>query len=154
MCLIRYNFDAAVHRTRRRNVFAVEVLQGSVVSSDAASGCGAHAQLEAVGIEVAVHIAFEETGLELLQLTGVCESVELYLDLDPGKAVFRRSQLLYAVLYRDDVPPVFMMLNENEQLRAGSPFIRRLRNKHRSRWRAMTLPFAPSCNPSLESVTR
>jgi hypothetical protein len=73
-----------------------------------------------------VHIAFEETESELLQLAGVCENVELYPDLDAGKAVFRRSQLLDAVLYRDDVPPVFMMLSEDEQLRAGNAFMRRL----------------------------
>ena len=34
--------------------------------------------------------------------------------------------LLDAVLYRDDVPPVFMLLNEDEQLRAGNAFMRRL----------------------------
>jgi hypothetical protein len=83
-------------------------------------------QLVAVGTAGDVHIAFEETESELLQLAGVCENVELYPDLDGGKAVFRRSQLLDAVLYRDDVPPVFMMLSEDEQLRAGNAFMRRL----------------------------
>ena len=71
-------------------------------------------------------IAFEETESELLQLSGVCDSVELYPDLEPGKAVLRRSQLLDAVLYRDDLPPVFMLLSEQEQLIAGNAFIRRL----------------------------
>lgn len=83
-------------------------------------------QLVAVGTAGDVHIAFEETESEMLQLAGVCENVELYPDLDAGKAVFRRSQLLDAVLYRDGVPPVFMMLNEDEQLRAGNAFMRRL----------------------------
>ncbi|CAE6850972.1 hypothetical protein R69746_07352 [Paraburkholderia aspalathi] len=83
-------------------------------------------QLVAVGTAGDVHIAFEETESELLQLAGVCENVELYPDLDAGKAVFRRSQLLDAVLYRDDVPPVFMMLSEDEQLHAGNAFMRRL----------------------------
>jgi hypothetical protein len=73
-----------------------------------------------------VHVAFEETESELLQLAGVCENVEVYSDLEPGKAVFRRSQLLDAVLYRDDLPPVFMLMSEDEQLRAGNAFMRRL----------------------------
>jgi hypothetical protein len=40
--------------------------------------------------------------------------------------VFRRSQLLDAVLYRDDLPPVFMLLSEQEQLLVGNAFMRRL----------------------------
>ncbi|MFP3710979.1 hypothetical protein SB783_44150, partial [Paraburkholderia sp. SIMBA_009] len=43
-----------------------------------------------------------------------------------GKAVFRRSQLLDAVLYREDLAPVFMLLGEQEQLLAGNAFMRRL----------------------------
>ena len=31
-----------------------------------------------------------------------------------------------AVLYRDDLPPVFMLLSEEEQLRAGNAFMRHL----------------------------
>lgn len=73
-----------------------------------------------------VQVAFEETESELLQLAGVCDSVEVYPDLEPGKAVFRRSQLLDAVLYRDNLPPVFMLLSEQEQLLAGNAFMRRL----------------------------
>jgi hypothetical protein len=40
--------------------------------------------------------------------------------------VFRRSQLLDAVLYRDDLPPVFMLLSEQEQLLVGNAFMRHL----------------------------
>ncbi|WFN18055.1 gamma-mobile-trio integrase GmtZ [Burkholderia contaminans] len=83
-------------------------------------------QLVAVGTASDVHIAFEETESELLQLAGVCDDVELYPDLDAGKAVFRRSQLLDAVLYRDHLAPVFMTLGEEEQLRVGNAFMRRL----------------------------
>ena len=46
--------------------------------------------------------------------------------LEPGKAVFRRSQLLDAVLYRDKLPPLFMLLSEQEQLLAGNAFMRHL----------------------------
>ena len=51
-------------------------------------------QLVAVGDVNDIAVAFEETESELLQLSGVCEGVEVYPDLDAGKAVFRRSQLL------------------------------------------------------------
>lgn len=91
---------------------------------DAAQGDGT--QLVTVGEVADVQVAFEETESELLQLSGVCDSVEVYPDLEPGKAVFRRSQLLDGVLYRDDLPPVFMLLSEQEQLLAGNAFMRRL----------------------------
>lgn len=83
-------------------------------------------QLVAAGSVTDVHVAFEETESELLQLAGVCENVEVYPDLEPGKAVFRRSQLLDAVLYRDNLTPVFMLLSEQDQLLAGNAFMRRL----------------------------
>lgn len=83
-------------------------------------------QLVTVGDVANVQIVFEETESELLQLSGVCGSAEVYPDLEPGKAVFRRSQLLDGVLYRDDLPPVFMLMSEQEQLLAGNAFMRRL----------------------------
>lgn len=83
-------------------------------------------QLVAAGTVGDVQVGFEETESELLQLAGVCENVEVYPDLEPGKAVFRRSQLLDAVLCRDDLPPMFMLLSEQEQLLAGNAFLRRL----------------------------
>lgn len=83
-------------------------------------------QLIATGTMSDVQIAFEETESELLQLAGVCENVEIYPDLQLGKAVFRRSQLLDAVLYSDDQPPVFMLMTEQEQLSTGNVFMRRL----------------------------
>lgn len=91
---------------------------------DAAQGDGT--QLVTVGEVADVQVAFEETESELLQLSGVCDSVEVYPDLEPGKAVFRRSQLLDAVLYRDNLSPLFMLLSEQEQLLAGNAFMRRL----------------------------
>ncbi|MGT2455669.1 gamma-mobile-trio integrase GmtZ [Cupriavidus basilensis] len=87
---------------------------------------GSGTQLVAAGTAGDVHIAFDETESELLQLAGVCENVEAYPDLEPGKAVFRRSQLLDAVLYRDELRPVFMLMTEDEQLLTGNAFMRRL----------------------------
>ncbi|UJB34305.1 integrase [Chromobacterium sp. Beijing] len=91
---------------------------------DAPQGKGT--PLVATGTVCDVHVAFEETESELLQLASVCENVEVYPDLEPGKAVFRRSQLLDAVLYRENRPPMFMLLNEQEQLLVGNAFMRRL----------------------------
>lgn len=82
--------------------------------------------LIAAGSVMDVHAVFEEVDSELLQLAGVCQNVEIYPDLDPGKAVFRRSQLLDAALTRENLPPVFMCLSEDEQLKAGNAFMRRL----------------------------
>lgn len=90
------------------------------------SSQGDGTQLVTVGTVGDVQVAFEETESELLQLAGVCASVEIYPDLEPGKAVFRLSQLLDGVLYRDGLPPVFMLLSEQEQLLAGNAFMRRL----------------------------
>jgi hypothetical protein len=84
------------------------------------------ARLIAAGTTADVHLAFEETESELLQLAGVCKDAEIYPDLQPGKAVFRRSQLLDGVLYRENLTPVFMLLSERDQLRLGNAFINRL----------------------------
>ena len=73
-----------------------------------------------------VQTLFEETESELLQLSGVCESLELYPDLEADKAVIRRSQLLDSALYGEGLPPVFMKLSEREQLLAGNAFLHRL----------------------------
>ncbi|QPF72248.1 hypothetical protein G8A07_04430 [Roseateles sp. DAIF2] len=73
-----------------------------------------------------VEAVFEETESELLQLSGVCKSVELYPDLAPGKAVLRRSQLLDSMLYNEGLPPMFLMLSEDEQMRVGNELQRRL----------------------------
>lgn len=90
---------------------------------------GESTQLVAAGTLGDANIVFEETESELLQLAGVCESVEVYADLEPGKAVFRRSQLLDATLYREGLSPLFMLLSEQEQLLAGNAFMRHLAQK-------------------------
>lgn len=82
--------------------------------------------LIAVGTAQDLRAAVEEIDSELLQLSGVCSAAEFYPDLAPGKAVFRRSQLLDAALLRDGLPPLFLTLTEEEQLRAGNSFMSRL----------------------------
>jgi hypothetical protein len=80
-------------------------------------------QLVAVGALHDLRMAFEETPLELLQLSGICLDAELYPDESPGKAVMRRSQFLDSALYREGVQPVFLTLSEDQQLRLGNRFM-------------------------------
>lgn len=91
-----------------------------------ANGAGDGRQLIVQGSGLEVQAIFEETESELLQLAGVCENLELYPDLDAGKAVIRRSQLLDSALYNECIPPVFVRLSEEEQLRVGNAFMARL----------------------------
>lgn len=86
-------------------------------------------KLIAVGRESDIRVAFEETESELLQLSGVCEGVEIYPDLNPGKAVIRRSQLLDGALYEQGYQPVFLALSEEEQLKVGNAFMRNIANQ-------------------------
>jgi hypothetical protein len=82
-----------------------------------------------VGTIADVKIAFEETESELLQLSGVCSGVEVYPDLEAGKAVFRRSQLLDLALMREGTSPVFIAMSEDDQLACGNAFMRQLANQ-------------------------
>lgn len=86
-------------------------------------------QLVAVGDVNDITVAFEEVESELLQISGVCEGVEVYPDLDAGKAVFRRSQLLDLTLCREGAMPVFMTMSEADQLACGNAFMRQLANQ-------------------------
>lgn len=92
----------------------------------AALSKGDGTSLMAVGSIGDFQYAIEEVDSELLQVSGVCEGTLLYPDLDPGKAVLRRAQLLDAALVRDNLPPVFMMLSEEEQKLSGSAYMREL----------------------------
>ncbi len=82
--------------------------------------------LMAVGGLAEFEYSIDETESELLQISGVCEGALLYPDLNPGKAVLRQSQLLDAALMRDNLPPVFLTLTENEQHMVGSAYLREL----------------------------
>ena len=83
-------------------------------------------RLVAVGTLSDVSVVFDETESELLQLSGVCEGVEVYPDLEAGKAVIRRSHLLDLVLMREGVTPVFLAMSEADQLACGNAFMRQL----------------------------
>jgi hypothetical protein len=97
----------------------------------------AHALLEASGSEesdtklisagsaIEVKCVLEETDSELLQLSRVCDGLEVYPDLPrvPG-AVFRRSQLLDAALQNEGQAPLFLHLPEKVQLLAGNAWFK------------------------------
>jgi hypothetical protein len=83
-------------------------------------------QLVIQGAAGDVEAVFEETESELLQLCGVCDNVELYPDLEADKAVLRRSQLLDSALYNEGLPPMFLKLSQEEQLKVGNAFMRSL----------------------------
>lgn len=83
-------------------------------------------QLISVGTGQEVKATFEETNSELLQLSGICEDLELYPDLEPGKAVLRRSQLLDAAFANEGQPPLFLRFSEQDQLLIGNEVMRRL----------------------------
>jgi transposase-like protein len=82
--------------------------------------------LVAIGDATEVRAIIEETDSELLQLSGVCQDVEVYADLNAGKAVFRQSQFLDSLLMREGGAPFFMALSEEEQLKCGNAFMRKL----------------------------
>lgn len=72
-------------------------------------------------------VAIQDTDSELLQLCIVCETVELYPDhASEDAAVIHRGQLLDAALLGENIPPVFLTLGKEEQLRVGNEFIRNL----------------------------
>lgn len=83
-------------------------------------------QLLIQGEPTQVMAAFDNVNSELLQLSGVCDGLELYPELEAGKGVLRRSQLLDSALVNEGLPPMFMRLTEDEQLKVGNAFMQRL----------------------------
>jgi len=90
---------------------------------------GSGMALVSAGDQATMNTVLEETDSELLQIAGICCDVEIYPDLNPGKAVFRMSQLLDSALVRESMPPFFMRLSEDQQLNFGNAFMRSLANK-------------------------
>lgn len=81
--------------------------------------------LLSVGSLSDIQVALQGIDSELLQLQEVCESLEVFPELEPGKAVLRRSQLLDLAIQRESVAPPFLALSEKQQLAAGNEFMRR-----------------------------
>lgn len=89
-------------------------------------GHGDGLQIVLPGSDMDICAVFEETESELLQLSGICANLEIYPDLNAGKAVIRRSQLLDSALFNEGLPPIFMKLTEDEQLSVGNALMKRL----------------------------
>jgi len=82
-------------------------------------------KLLSVGSACEVQCVLEETDSELLQLSRVCEGLEVYPDLPPVReAVFRRSQLLDRALEIEGQAPLFLHLPEKVQLLAGNAWLK------------------------------
>lgn len=69
---------------------------------------------------------FTSTESELLELSGVCEDLEIDPTLDPGKAIVRRSQLMDLALVNDGYQPLFLRLSEADQLKFANLAMRML----------------------------
>lgn len=93
------------------------------------AGTGSSTAMVSAGDLETMNAVLAETDSELLQLAGICNDVEIYPDLSPGKAVFRMSQLLDSALVHESMPPFFMQLSEERQLKYGNAFMRALANQ-------------------------
>ena len=82
--------------------------------------------LAATGDQMTMNAVMEETDSELLQLCGVCGDVEVHPELEPGSAIYRRSQLFDAALKNHSLPPAFALMSEEDQLTFGNAFMRKL----------------------------
>lgn len=90
---------------------------------------GGGVAMVSAGDMATMNAVVEETNSELLQLAGICSDAEIYPDLNPGKAVFRLSQLLDSALERESMSPFFMRLSEEQQLKYSNAFMRSLANQ-------------------------
>jgi len=83
-------------------------------------------QLLAAGSPEDIKPVIEETASELLQVSGVCEVLEVCEDLVADAAVLRRSQLIDAALQREGAPAALLTLTPEEQLKVGNAVMRNL----------------------------
>jgi transposase-like protein len=84
--------------------------------------------LLAVGDCRDVEVALNSVSSELEHLDRVCESVEIYPELEAPTAVLRRAQLVDAALALEGMSPVFFVLTKEDQLRVGNELLLRLAN--------------------------
>ena len=76
--------------------------------------------LVATGQAADVQLALREVDSRMLQIHQVCMDAEIQPDIDPGKALFVRSQWIDAALQRDGHRPVMFTLTEDQQLKIGN----------------------------------
>lgn len=79
-----------------------------------------------VGDAMEVVTILEEIDSKLLHISGICQDVEVYPDLNPGEAVRELGQILDAKLERDNLQPFFFRLSKTDQLKYGNRFMQKL----------------------------
>ncbi len=80
----------------------------------------------AQGDSITLQTMLEETDSELLVLSGICEDVEFFPDLDPGTAIFEYAALLDRAFEREGKPLIFARMSEKEKLIAANSLMREL----------------------------
>jgi hypothetical protein len=111
----------------------IVLLDNMVACLDLISRCrdGLNQQSEGMGLVTngstgEVQSAIQEISSELLQLSQVCEDLEVYPDLEAGKAVIRRSQLFDLAMQSEGYKPIFLSMTEEDQKLQGNAFMRNL----------------------------
>jgi hypothetical protein len=74
----------------------------------------------ATGQAADVRLALREVDSRMLQIHQVCMDAEIQPDIEPGEAVFVRSQWIDAALQRDGHRPVMFTLTKDQQLKVGN----------------------------------
>jgi len=88
------------------------------------SADNAGVRLVTVGGVSDIRYALTETESETRQLEVICENAVIYPEVDAGKAVLRRSQILDAMLQLNGRPPIFFRLNQEQQLHVGNEIMK------------------------------
>lgn len=79
-----------------------------------------------VGDALEVVTILEETDSNLLHISGICQDVEIYPDLNPGEAVRELGQLIDSKLERENLSPFFFRFSKIDQLKYANQFMRQL----------------------------
>lgn len=76
--------------------------------------------LVAAGRSSDVQVALREVDSRMLQIHQICMDSEIQPDIDPGGALFVRSQWIDAALQRDGHKPLMFTLSKDQQLHVGN----------------------------------
>ena len=86
--------------------------------------------LVATGQAADVQLALREVDSRMLQIHRVCMDAEIQPDIEPGEALFVRSQWIDAALDRDGHRPVMFSLTKDQQLKIGNRLLDDLGEQH------------------------
>lgn len=79
-----------------------------------------------VGDAMEVVTILEEIDSKLLHVSGICQDIEIYPDLNPGEAVRELGQILDSKLERENMKPFFYRLSKTDQLKYANKFMQQL----------------------------